>query len=47
MRSNEALDILVYEKCCYFIAMAFSIINAAFPGEAVDHYTYDSTYEAG
>lgn len=45
MRSNEALDILVYEKCCYFIAMAFSIINAAFPGEAVDHYTYDSTYD--
>lgn len=45
MRSNEPLDILVYEKCCYFIAMAFSIINAAFPGEAVDHYTYDSTYD--
>lgn len=45
MRSNEALDILVYEKCCYFIAMAFSIINAAFPGDAVDHYTYDSTYD--
>lgn len=45
MRSNEALDIFVYEKCCYFIAMAFSIINAAFPGEAVDHYTYDSTYD--
>lgn len=45
LRCKEALDILVYEKCCYFIAMAFSIINAAFPGETVDHYTYDSTYD--
>lgn len=45
MRSEKALDILVYEKCCFFLAMGFAIINTAFPDEHLDHYTYESPYD--
>lgn len=43
-RSHKALDIHVYEKCSYFMAMSFAIINATFPGEKIDHYHYESSY---
>lgn len=46
MRTERALDILVYEKCGYFMAMGFSLINAAFPRETVSHYAYESVYNS-
>ncbi len=43
-RSEQALDLDIYEKCRNFIALAFSIINEAFPTEKIDHYFYESPY---
>lgn len=45
LRSETALDILVYEKCCNFIAMGFSIVNAAFPDEIINLNSYKSAYD--